>query len=218
MYFACSVSVDLLENFCIEDVSCMSSTAVLLSYPNTTMTEEAIYKVINMHCVLLFWFKGPTIDVSVQIAGLERYWHIFYFIFLNGNENVDKFLRLMEAVSLVSPADSNVYWILQHGGQDTTNEEFLMWETYSVKDIACPGPVPSSNIQDISFFGEIVEEKWRRRRDFRGSVITATAVVAIQNLICYFHNLAANLVVYLHSKKGPFVPHRMTQTTRMRWH
>ena len=52
-----------------------------------------------------------------------------------------------------------------------------MWETYAVKNIGFANSVSTSNIQDVSYFGKRVEDKWRRRQNIYGAVISATAVV-----------------------------------------
>ena len=113
----------------------------------------------------------------IQISALERYWHLFYFILLPQNANVTGWTRLMETVSLVIPTHSNVYWMAPNGFQGSSNHDYLMWETYSVKDRVFVHPVPTANITDLSFLEKLVEDRWLRRQDFWGSVITATAVV-----------------------------------------
>ena len=90
----------------------------------------------------------------------------------------------MEVVSPITPIHSNVYWIAQNGGNGTTNEEFLMWETYFVKRLAFVQPVSTINIQKLSYFGELVEDNWLSRQDFCGAVIKTTPVVRHREIIC----------------------------------
>ena len=123
------------------------------------------------------WPHSSFILFLTQVAGLERHWHPLYFIFLPPNEDISNCIKLMERVSHVIPIHANVYWISQSGDKDTSREEFRIWETYSVKGLAVVQPLSTGHIQNLSCLRNLVEDKWRRRQDFRGSVITATAVV-----------------------------------------
>ena len=114
----------------------------------------------------------------IQISALENSWHLVYFIIVpETNDGYAKWVKLMEALSPLIPIHSSVYWVAQNDSHDTTSERFTMWETYSVKDNGFFHRVPPANIEDFSYFGKLIEDKWRRRQDFRGSVITATTVV-----------------------------------------
>ena len=151
----------------------MRSTAVLVSYVNTSQSEEAVYKV--------------PIELSVPTLISTRFLHIIahsdscfgtLLASLLLNSSAAKWIDLMERVSLVIPTHADVYWIVQDGGKVTGNEEFSIWETYCVKDLTFVQPVLTTRIQDLSYLGKLVDDKSRRRQDFRGSVITATAVVS----------------------------------------
>ena len=79
--------------------------------------------------------------------------------------------------SHVVPIHSDVYWILETAVDTRMNDQFLTWETYYVKNLTFVQPVSSSNIDESSYFANLVKNKWFRRQDFRGSTIIATAVV-----------------------------------------
>ena len=140
------------------------------------------------------WVSKNSLSVFlIQISALENSWHLIYFIVVPEiNDGYEKWVKLMEALSPVIPTHSSVYWVAQNDSHDTTSERFTVWETYSVKDKAFFHRVPTANIEDLSYFGKLMEDKWRRRADFRGSVITATTVVP--SITIYFHHVRAYFI------------------------
>ena len=146
---------------------------VLEHYQGGKKTLRGIEHALNSVLV-----SSSSFIFLMQISTLENARHIFYFIFLQlSNNDVAEAVALMETVATVIPTDANVYWILGNRSNGTRSAKFEMWETYSVKNITSVNPVPTSNVQAFSFFGKVAEGKWQRRHDFRGAVITATAVV-----------------------------------------
>ena len=120
------------------------------------------------------------------MAALER-WYFFSLLFLPETNDFANYMELMEKVSHVIPIYADVFWILQK--DVLSNNEFFVWETYSVKNLSFVQPVPSSNINEPSYFAHLVKTKWSRRQDFRGSTVVATAVVHHYSCnFSFFHN------------------------------
>ena len=159
----------------------MRSTAVLVSYENITRTAEAVNKVFNTLDIPFSARSSSFWSHLNQFSALENNWNLFYFLLLPPNHDFSKYIELMERTSAVIPMHSLVYWIVQADEDGTSgNEELMIWEGYMVKNMTLvQQSTPASNIQNFSYFGELVQNKWWRRQDFQGSIITATAAVPL---------------------------------------